>query len=103
MMNDKIQKGHEAGYQKPLLIFELLIVLTVITVTVSTLGLPPAAGIIAAMLIAGAKASLVIVYFMHLKNESVVLRLLVLFVLVTLAAILILTFSDYSFREAVKL
>ena len=51
-------------------VFAFLLVMTVVTVGVSVIGLPPLLAIVVAMVVATAKASLVVLYFMHLRYES---------------------------------
>lgn len=74
-----------------------LIVLTTITVSVSYLDMKKFT-VFTIMLIATIKASLVILYFMHLRYEKPMYRVMILFVLFTYATFILLTFSDYSFR-----
>jgi cytochrome c oxidase subunit 4 len=52
-----------------LVVFGTLLVLTVVTVAVSYLNLPMTPTVIIAVAIATAKASLVAMFFMHLKGE----------------------------------
>jgi len=74
-------------------VFAALAVLTVVTVAVSCLHLPPGQAIAAALVIATVKASLVALFFMHLISErSVIFWILALTfiffaVLLTLPAI----------------
>jgi len=75
----------------------LLLILTGITVGVSRLDL----GILnvwAALGIATLKASLVVFYFMHLKNEPRMLVICLLIALLTLATFIGLTFFDVLYR-----
>lgn len=51
-------------------VFGALLVLTVLTVVVSVIGLPQPAAIIVAMVVALIKASLVVLWFMHLKYDD---------------------------------
>lgn len=51
-------------------VFGALLVLTVLTVVVSVIGLPQPAAIIVAMVVALVKASLVVLWFMHLKYDD---------------------------------
>jgi cytochrome c oxidase subunit 4 len=51
-------------------VFGALLVLTVLTVVVSVIGLPQPTAIIVAMIVAIAKASLVVLWFMHLKFDD---------------------------------
>ena len=50
-------------------VFGALLLLTVVTVGVSYLQLPPASAIVVAIAIAVLKASLVALFFMHLRSE----------------------------------
>jgi cytochrome c oxidase subunit 4 len=63
--------AHEAGVEVKgyLAVFGALLVLTLITVGVSYLQLPTTPGVLLAIAIATAKASLVAMFFMHLKGE----------------------------------
>lgn len=78
-LNQSSADAHAAGHHAhphvtPLpvyfTVFGILLVLTVLTVVVSTLGLPPMASLIVAMAVALVKATLVAMYFMHLKYED---------------------------------
>lgn len=51
-------------------VFGALLVLTVLTVVVSVIGLPQPTAIIVAMVVAIIKASLVVLWFMHLKFDD---------------------------------
>jgi cytochrome c oxidase subunit 4 len=57
-----------------------------------------AIGLVIAMLIAATKASLVAVYFMHLKSSTSLMRLFAAASLVWLAILIGLTISDYINR-----
>ncbi|MBI4886369.1 MAG: cytochrome C oxidase subunit IV family protein [Acidobacteria bacterium] len=50
-------------------IFGALVALTLITVLVSSLQLPTAPRVVFGLAVAGAKASLIVLFFMHLKSE----------------------------------
>jgi cytochrome c oxidase subunit IV len=52
-----------------LMVFGTLLVLTLVTVAVSYLQLPEVETVVVALIIATAKASLVAMFFMHLKGE----------------------------------
>lgn len=56
-------------------------------------------GIWAAMLIAGLKAALIAIYFMHLKVSSNTARVAACSGLVFLAILMSLTLNDYAMRE----
>ena len=59
-------KAHVRTY---MMVFGALLVLTVITVAVSYLHMPVLPAVTVALIIASFKASLVAMYFMHLKGE----------------------------------
>jgi cytochrome c oxidase subunit 4 len=60
-------KAHVRTY---MMVFGALMVLTIITVAVSYLDLPVLPAVVVALIIASFKASLVAMYFMHLKGEK---------------------------------
>jgi len=74
-----------------------LLALTAITVTVAGLHLG-AFSTLAAIVIASVKAGLVLWFFMHLKYEKRLLKLLLLVPIVTLAVIIGMTFIDVWYR-----
>jgi cytochrome c oxidase subunit 4 len=80
-----------------LAVFAALLALTVVTVLVSyvDLGL---GNVVVALLIASAKASLVALFFMHLKGESRLVWGFALFPIVFLLLILLGTLSDTMLR-----
>lgn len=80
-----------------ILVWAALVVLTATTVTVSRINLG-FLNVVTALLIATAKAGLVLAFFMHLKYEARIFKLMLLVALATLAIIISMTFSDYSFR-----
>jgi cytochrome c oxidase subunit 4 len=59
-------KAHVRTY---MMVFGALLVLTIVTVAVSYLHMPVVAAVTVALIIATFKASLVAMYFMHLKGE----------------------------------
>ncbi|HRY98488.1 MAG TPA: cytochrome C oxidase subunit IV family protein [Bacteroidales bacterium] len=88
---------HITPFKTHLLILGALIVLTIVTVAITWTNL----GVwntTAAMVIAGLKGTLVLFYFMHLKFDQKIYRVMVLLVLAVFAAVLILTFFDYLNR-----
>jgi cytochrome c oxidase subunit 4 len=74
-----------------------LLALTAITVTVAELNLG-AFSTLTAIVIASIKSGLVLWFFMHLKYEKPLLKLLLLVPIVTLAVIIGLTFVDVLYR-----
>lgn len=94
MQNDR----HHTGAIVQLIgVYGLLLLLTAATVGISRLDLG-ALNIWAALSIATAKAALVIMFFMHLKQEGRVIRLALLVTLATLAVFIGMTFFDVLYR-----
>ena len=81
----------------PLAVFAALLLLTVVTVLVSYVDLGMG-NVAVALLIASVKASLVALFFMHLKGESRLVWGFALFPIVFLVLILLGTLSDTMLR-----
>jgi cytochrome c oxidase subunit 4 len=64
-----IDLGHPVDVRGYLAVFGALLVLTLATVGVSYVELPTGPSVLVALAIAGSKASLVAMFFMHLKGE----------------------------------
>src|SRR5687768_16981991 len=94
-----------SGHVSPLKIyfgvFGALMVLTVVTVVVAYIDLG-AINTAVALGIASFKATLVILYFMHVKYASQLTKLIVISGLFFLAILLTLTMTDYVSREWVN-
>lgn len=88
---------HITPYKTLGIILLILLALTFVTVEITSIHLG-AFTVTAALLIAGLKGYLVLTYFMHLKHESMLLRILVAMVFVLFALIVVITFIDYAFR-----
>ena len=78
-------------------IWALLVVLTVVTVGVTYLDMKKFA-IFTALVIASCKASLVLLYFMHLRYESRMFTIMLLVGVGTFAIFIGLTFADVAYR-----
>ena len=78
-------------------IWAILLVLTVVTVAVSYLDMQNVR-VLTALMIATVKATLVVLYFMHIRYERPLFGFLIVVVLVTYAVLIGLTFSDYSLQ-----
>jgi len=74
-----------------------LLLLTGLTVMVAGLHLGKAS-ILGSLGIASVKSALVVTYFMNLRHESRLFRLMILVAVVTLFIIIGLTFTDILFR-----
>ena len=84
-------------YRKYVYVWLSLIVLTSLTVSVARLHLTSYA-ILIAILIATTKAGIVVTFFMHLKHEPLILRLMLFVALLAFTLIALLTFSDVWYR-----
>lgn len=93
-MNDH---QHSIGYGKLTGIWVLLLALTALTVGITRIELG-GYKVLAALVIACAKAGLVIAIFMHMRYEGKLLRWLLFLVLVTLAIFIGFTFFDVLYR-----
>lgn len=94
MSHDKI---HISTYRQHAIVLVSLLFLTFITVFVAEINLGNIA-IIVALLVASVKAFIVLTYFMHLKYEKLIFRLLVGMIFLLFAIVLIITFIDYGYR-----
>lgn len=91
------EKHHILSYQQLTKVLITLMILTIITVFVAGLHL----GVISvgvALLIASIKVFIVLTFFMHLKYESLFIKLMVGGVFLLFALVVIITFIDYLFR-----
>jgi len=89
--------SHITEYKTLARVVLVLMFLTFLTITVTSLHLG-AFSVTVALLIAGVKAFMILTYFMHLKYESVLLRVLVAMIFVLYAVIVLITFIDYAYR-----
>lgn len=78
------------------LVWVALLALTAVTVAASV-WFPGRVGIGVAMVVTPIKAALILMWFMHLKYESLVFKLMFLAAVTILAIVMGLTFFDYSF------
>jgi len=96
MQNNKITETF-TGYGTYIAIWAVLLTLTGLTVFVAGLDFGKF-GITVNILIASLKAGLVVYIFMHLKDESLILKLMLLMAVLTLTVIIVLTFLDILYR-----
>ena len=89
--------SHITDYRLLAKVLLVLMFMTFLTISVSTLNLG-AFSVTIALLIASFKVYMVLTYFMHLKHESLLLRILVGMVFALFALIIVITFVDYAFR-----
>ena len=95
MSNEK--QHHIVSYLSHTWVWVALLFLTMITVGSVLVDLKNFV-VFAALAIATIKASLVVIYFMHLKFDSRVLSFMLGLVMLVFIAFIVLTFVDYSFR-----
>ena len=93
--------GHVSPLKLYIGIFTALMVLTTVTVLVAYVNLGEWNKVVA-LGIASFKATLVVLYFMHVKYASRMTKLIVVTGLFFLAILLSLTMADYSSREWVN-
>jgi len=91
------EESHVTDYRVYIWVLLGLLFLTVVTITITWVDLS-ALTVLVAMLIASVKAGIVLTYFMHLKFESALFRVLVIMVLTIYALVIFLTFFDYLMR-----
>ncbi|NIM19096.1 MAG: cytochrome-c oxidase [Candidatus Latescibacteria bacterium] len=96
-MEDESPKHGLVGYGTYFLTWFALLVLTALTVTVAGMKLG-SLSILTAIVIACVKSSVVLFFFMHLKYEAPVFKIMVLVVILVLAIFIGFTFFDVSFR-----
>ena len=96
-MSGEAERQHVVPASLYVNIWIALVLLTALTVGASYVNLRNVA-IVAAVLIATVKASLVVLYFMHLRFEPKIYAIILLTSLGFLAVCFLLTFVDYSFR-----
>ncbi len=80
------------------MVFAALIALTLTTTVVATIDLGPL-NIVIALLIAMSKATLVVLFFMHLKWSTRLTHIVAVTALFWLAILITLTLSDYTTRQ----
>ena len=78
-------------------VWAALLLLTAITVGITHLDMK-AFAVVTALIIASVKASLVLLYFMHLRFESRLLAVVMAVALGTFTIFLALTFADVHYR-----
>jgi len=88
---------HITSYRSYGIILVILLFLTAITITVTWFD-AGSLSVGVAMFIACIKVSLVLLYFMHLKFDELIFKILAAVVIMLLAVVFIITFFDYLFR-----
>jgi len=93
----KTDSPHISEYSSLGIVLVSLLILTTISVAVTGIHLG-ALSVAVALIIASIKVAIVIIYFMHMKFESLFLKLMITGVFIIYALVVIITFSDYYFR-----
>jgi cytochrome c oxidase subunit 4 len=88
---------HDVGYGTYIMVWLGLVALTAITVTIAGIHLGSVT-LIAALMIASIKTVLVVSYFMHVRFDNMTIKIFIYVCLLVFIIIMILTFSDLSFR-----
>lgn len=96
-MGMKNKETHISSYTSHAIVLIVLLILTTISVIVTGYHLG-AFSVAAALIIASIKVRTVITWFMHLRFESLFLKLMVTAVFVIYGLIIIITFIDYLLR-----
>lgn len=92
-----MEKKNVKPFSTYILIWLGLVMLTGVTVTVAGVNLG-GLSVMGAIAIAAVKSTLVVLFFMHIKYEDKVFKLMLGVAVLTLAIILILTFVDVFYR-----
>ncbi len=93
----KTEESHISSYTSHAIVLIILLILTTISVSVTGWHFG-AFSVVVALLIASIKVRTVITYFMHMKSESLFMKLMVTGVFTLYALVIIITFIDYLFR-----
>ena len=88
---------HIVPYRTYALVLLLLLVLTGVSVAVTQIELTRWATIVA-LLLATTKSAIVLAIFMHLKFDQTIYKVMAVFVVLVMIAVIVLTFFDYGFR-----
>lgn len=91
--------AHITSYKQHGIVLLVLLTLTVITVTVAELKLTPSIAVAVALVIASIKGFVVAKYFMHLKYEKLIFKIMAGMVALLFTLIFIITFLDYGLRD----
>lgn len=96
-MEEHNQQHHILSIKTATTVLVLLIVLTAVTVAVSRINLGYY-NVVAALTVATCKSLLVITFFMHMKYENKMFRLIVFLCFLILAIFIGMSFFDVAYR-----
>lgn len=88
---------HISGYFSLAVVLVFLLILTTLSVFITEIHLG-AFTVAGALILASIKGFTVLSYYMHLKFESLFLRLMIAGVFIIFALVIIITFIDYLLR-----
>ena len=89
---------HTVAFGTYVYVWVALLLLLGTTIAVAKLSLLSQYSLVGSLFIASLKAGLVLVYFMHLKNEGWIVKGMLALAVGSLTLIMALTFSDVWFR-----
>ena len=92
-----MNENHITGYDVYAKVMITLLLLTTLTILVPYVNLS-ALTVFIALFIAATKGGIVMTWFMHLRTEILLIKILVFFILIVYAIVILLTFSDYLLR-----
>ncbi len=98
MADEHASHGHAPSRRPYFLTWGFLLVMTFLTVMVARVDLPGPLNDVVALAIAGAKATAVVLFFMHVRHSSHLTKLTAASGLVWLAIMIFVTMSDYWTR-----
>jgi len=88
---------HIVPYKVYGIILAFLLLMTAISVAVTQIELASLT-IFIALLLASIKSAVVLYYFMHLKFDSIFIRIMVAAIFVLVGIVFFITFLDYNYR-----
>ncbi len=88
---------HIVPYRVYAIILAFLLLMTAISVAVTQIELATLT-IFVALLLASIKSAVVLYYFMHLKFDSIFIRIMVAAIFVLVGIVFFITFLDYNYR-----
>lgn len=96
-MSNHEEKQHIVPYRTFILVLVALLVFTFTSIGVTHYKLGPFT-VVAALVLASMKTTLVLFYFMHLKFDVRMFAILVVAVLMLIGVVMFITFLDYLYR-----
>ena len=96
-MSDNKHQVHIVKYRTYLFVLLGLLIFTTLSVAVTSVELGPYA-VVAALIFATLKSSLVLAYFMHLKFDQRIFIAMFALVIFVFLIFIVITFLDYKFR-----